>query len=172
MVRPITKTVSTEVSGDEIRAMEKVLRSEVAEKAQLRAIERLMFIKMRLQGVEMAKAMAVLDISKPTAYQWQDEWNKRGLDSIVPGYAGGAPRRLTDEQLDEVKKAITERCMSTAEVQDFIEKRFEVKYSKKQIAVRMRELGLHFAKPYDKDYRAPDDADEVLKKTSVGHWQA
>lgn len=170
MVRPITKTVSTDVSSDDIDAAMKELRNGVGEKAELRAIERLLFIKMRLQGVEMSKAMAVLGITKPTAYQWQNEWNEKGLDSIVPNYAGGASRRLSDEQLDEVKSAIAERCMTTEEVQEFIQDRFDVKYTKKQIAVRMRELGLHFAKPYDKDYRSPEDAEQVLKKTSPGQW--
>ena len=98
MVRPITKTVSNDVTNDEIDVAMKKLRSEVSEKAELRAIERLLFIKMRLQGVEMSKAMAIMDITKPTAYQWQNEWNATGIDSIIPDYAGGAPRRLTEEQ--------------------------------------------------------------------------
>ena len=72
MVRPITKTVSNDVTNDEIDVAMKKLRSEVGEKAALRAIERLLFIKMRLQGVEMSKAMAIMDITKPTAYQWQN----------------------------------------------------------------------------------------------------
>ena len=156
MVRPITKTVSNDVTNDEIDVAMKKLRSEVGEKAALRAIERLLFIKMRLQGVEMSKAMAIMDITKPTAYQWQNEWNATGIDSIIPDYAGGAPRRLTEEQLQEVK--------------DAIEERYGVRYSKKQIAVRMRDLGLRFAKPYDKDYRSPDDAEDILKKTSAGQW--
>ena len=65
MVRPITKTVSNDVTNEEIDVAMKKLRSEVGEKAALRAIERLLFIKMRLQGVEMSKAMAIMDITKP-----------------------------------------------------------------------------------------------------------
>lgn len=170
MVRPITKTVSTDVSGDDIDAAMKELRNGIEEKTDLRAIERLLFIKMRLQGVEMSKAMAVMGITKPTAYQWQNEWNEKGLDSIAPNYAGGKHRRLSDEQLEEVKSAIAERCMTTEEVQEFIQDRFGVKYSKKQVSIRMRGLGLHFAKPYDKDYHSPDNAEQVLKKTSPGQW--
>lgn len=170
MVRPITKTVSTEVPDSEIDAAMSDLRSKIEEKGELKAIERLLFIRMRLQGVEMQKAMAVMGISKPTAYEWQNAWNEKGLDSIMPAYSGGAPRRLTDEQLGEVKTAVANRCMTTEEVQDLIYEHYKVSYTRKQIAVRMRELGLHFAKPYDNDYRSPDDAEQIVKKTSAGRW--
>ncbi len=170
MVRPISKTVSMDVTDAEIDEMMKSLRSSVSDKKALKAIERLIFIKMRRAGIEMSKAMEVSDISKPTAYEWQEDWNKHGLESIIPNYAGGAPRRLDDEQLEAVKEELRKHDMTTEEIQAFISERFGVDYTKKQVAVRMRGLGLHFAKPYDHDYRAPDDAESTLKKTSVGRW--
>ena len=170
MVRPITQTVSEEVPDEAIESMIAELRESIVEKKALRALERLSFIKMRREGVEMQKAMAVAGISKPTAYQWQNEWNDKGLDSVVPDYAGGAPRRLTDEQLERIKAEVAAKVMTTDEAQEFISREYGVKYTKKQVAVRLRGLGLHFAKPYDKDYRSPDDAEDLLKKTSSGRW--
>ncbi len=170
MARPITKTVSMDVTDEEIEGMMKDLRSSISDKKALKAIERLYFIKMRRAGVEMSKAMEISDISKPTAYEWLDDWNQHGLESVIPNYAGGAPRRLDDEQLEAVKDELRKHDMTTEEIQAFISDRFGVEYTKKQVAVRMRGLGLHFAKPYDHDYRAPDDAESSLKKTSAGRW--
>ena len=116
MVRPISKTVSMDVTDAEIDEMMKSLRSSVSDKKALKAIERLIFIKMRRAGIEMSKAMEVSDISKPTAYEWQEDWNKHGLESIIPNYAGGAPRRLDDEQLEAVKELLGHESLSTTEI--------------------------------------------------------
>ncbi len=170
MVRPITHTVSQEVPDQAIDSMIDELRGSIKEKKPLRALERLNFIKMRREGVEMSKAMAIAGISKPTAYEWQNEWNEKGLDSVIPDYSGGAPRRLTDEQLERLKFEVDAKVMSTDEAQEYIRTEFGVTYTKKQVSVRLRDMGLHFAKPYDKDYRSPDSAEDDLKKTSPGRW--
>ena len=169
MVRPITKTVSVEIPDEEIDKAMDELRAAIREKAELRAFERLMFIRMRREGVEMGKAMRIAGISKPTAYEWQDNWNESGLDSVRPNFAGGAPRRLDDDQLELLREELRTRgSMSTPEIQSFIEEEFDVTYTRKQVAVRMRNLGAHYAKPYPRDYRSPDDADAVLKKLRPG----
>lgn len=169
MVRPITKTVSMEVTDQEIDQEMEALRAAISEKKELRGIERLIFIRMRREGVEMEKAMRICGISKPTAYEWQDNWNERGLDSVRPNYGGGAPRRLSDDQLERVKDELDRReGMTTEEVRGFIKDEFGVTYTPKQVSVRLRALGARYAKPYGKDYRSPDDAEAVLKKRRKG----
>jgi len=39
-----------------------------------------------------------------------------------------------------------------------------VEYSLKQVGIILRNLGMKFGKPYPKDYRRPQDAEEQLKK--------
>lgn len=171
MVRPITKTVSMDVSDQEIDQMMQTIRDAISEKAEFKAYERLMFIKMRREGVEMEKARRICDISKPTAYEWQDNWNNEGLSSVLPRYAGGAPRRLSEDQLERVREELEHRGgMTTEEVRCYIEEEFDVSYTPKQVAVRLRDMGARYAKPYGRDYRSPDDAEAVLKKTSAGLW--
>jgi transposase len=60
--------------------------------------------------------------------------------------------------------------METSDVRLFIMEAYKVEYSMKQVHVILTKLGLHHAKPYPKDHRRPDDAEDILKKTSAMLW--
>ena len=52
------------------------------------------------------------------------------------------------------------------EVKEIISKEFNVDYTLKQIYIILRDMGMNFGKPYPRDYRRPQNAEEILKKTS------
>ena len=53
---------------------------------------------------------------------------------------------------------------TTKEVQKLIEEEFGVGYSSWQIKRILKSFGMRYAKPYQKDYRKPDNAEDTLKK--------
>ncbi len=54
---------------------------------------------------------------------------------------------------------------TTKEVRNLILERFGVDYSPDSISGILRSLGMRYCKPYPKDYRRPEDAEERLKKS-------
>src|SRR5512135_3845434 len=53
---------------------------------------------------------------------------------------------------------------TTAEVREHIQREFGIEYSSAQVIRILRErLGMHFSKPFPRDYRRPPDAEERLK---------
>ncbi len=51
------------------------------------------------------------------------------------------------------------------DVVDLIRTEFDVEYSERQARRILKGFRMKHAKPYQVDYRKPDDADEKLKKT-------
>ena len=48
-----------------------------------------------------------------------------------------------------------------------IEKEFGFEYTPKQIRIIVKTLGMRYAKPYTYDYRRPDDAEDLLKNSTL-----
>ena len=85
---------------------------------------------------------------------------------MVPKYAGGRPSRLTTDQKAALLEKLREKeHWTTTEVQHLIQSDFDVKYGLNQVRRILRSFGMHFGKPYLRDYRRPADAERQLKKT-------
>ena len=63
-----------------------------------------------------------------------------------------------------LKKSSSCRLWLTGEVRDLIARRFNVEYSQRQVTRILRELGMHYYKPYPEDSRRPENAEEVLQE--------
>ena len=50
------------------------------------------------------------------------------------------------------------------DIVDLIRTKFNVEYSERQVRRILKSFKMNHAKPYQIDYRKPDDADEKLKK--------
>jgi len=55
---------------------------------------------------------------------------------------------------------------ATEDVRKLVLEDFNVEYTPKQIRVILKSFGMKLAKPYPRDYRRPDDAENRLKKHS------
>jgi len=55
---------------------------------------------------------------------------------------------------------------TTEEIRKLISKEYKVEYSLKQIRIILKKFEMNLAKPFQHDYRRPEDAEEILKKTS------
>ena len=130
-----------------------------------RVLQRLYFVKHRYDGASVAESARLVGISKPVAYQWQERWNKDGYDGLIPRFAGGCPSKLSDEQKAELEEILHQRDdWSTNDVKELIFNEFDVTYTSKQILEILKKFGMHHAKPYSRDYRRPEDAEDRLKK--------
>jgi len=161
VARPENITIERHITAEELLKRIKSLEKNV------KVLQRLYFIKYRYEGVTVENAAERVEISKPVAYIWQDRWNKEGYEGLKPKFAGGKPSKLSDDQKEQLKKILNKRDdWTTDEIKKLISEEFNVEYSLKQIRIILRKFGMKLAKPFPHDYRRPDDAEEILKKTS------
>lgn len=161
MARPENITIKRHITAEELHKKLKSLEKDT------KVLQRLYFIKYRYEGVSVEDAAKRVEISKPVAYIWQDRWNKEGYEGLKPKFAGGKPPKLTDNKKDQLKEILNKRDdWTTEEIKKLISKEFMVEYSLKQIRIILRKFGMKLGKPFQHDYRRPDDAEDILKKTS------
>jgi putative transposase len=161
VARPENITIERHITAEELQKRIKSLEKDA------KVLQRLYFIKYRYEGVTVEEAASRVEISKPVAYIWQDRWNKEGYEGLKPKFAGGKPSKLSDDQREQLKKILNKRDdWTTDEIKKLISDEFMVEYSLKQIRIILRKFGMKLAKPFPHDYRRPEDAEELLKKTT------
>ena len=85
---------------------------------------------------------------------------------MKPSYGGGRPSELSDEQKEELKAILKERDdWRTKKVKEVIKNRFGVEYSLRHVSRILKSFGMKYAKPYQRDCRRPENAEEEFKKT-------
>ena len=162
MARPEKIFITQHISAEELHTIIKKSGKDPE------LLPRLYFIKYRYEGVSVEESSKRVGISKPVAYIWQERWNENGYEGLKPRYAGGRPSKLTDDQKDKLRSMLHERDdWSTEKVRELIFKEFDVEYSKKQIQVILKKFGMRYAKPLTHDYRRPENAENILKKTCL-----
>jgi len=129
-------------------------------------LRRLFFIKELYKGANVPQAAKEVGVSKVIGYVWLETWNKQGLEGLKPNYGWGRPSELSDEQKEELKSILKERDdWTTKEVKELIKNRFGVEYSLRHVSRILKSSGMKYAKPYQRDYRRPKNAEEEFKKT-------
>ncbi len=158
MARPEEIPINKDISKKEI-----LKRIKTEKDAKI--LRRLFFIKFRYEGDSVQEASKKIGITKRIGYIWQDRWNREKYQGLIPQFAGGRPSKLTDQQKVELERLLRQKDSWTSrEVRDLIIKEFGVTYTIKQALEIAKRMGLKFAKPYQRDYRRPADAEDILKK--------
>jgi putative transposase len=156
--RPEQILIDRDLSIEELLKMIKTERNS-------RVLKRLYFIKFRYEGDSTLDAAKKIGITKRTAYIWQERWNTGGYRGLFPQFAGGRPSKLTDPQKIELEHMLRQKDLwMSREVHDLILNEFGVDYTIKQVLVIAKQMKMKFAKPYQRDYRRPKDAEDILKK--------
>jgi putative transposase len=154
---PIQRLMSVKELNRKIKTVEK----------DVKILKRLYFVKFRYDGDSVEKAAEKVGVTKRIGYIWQERWNEKGYEGIIPRFAGGRPSKLTQQQKNELRQLLNQKeGWTTKEVKELIFKKFNVYYTLKQIYIILRDLGMNFGKPYPRDYRRPPNAEDILKKTS------
>jgi len=154
--KEVVKWLTAEELNEEIR--KRKICSEV--------LRKLFFIKELYKGATVPQAAKEVGVSKVIGYAWLKNWNKKGLEGLKPNYGGGRPSELTQEEKEELKKILEKRDdWTTKEVRELIKEKFGVGYSQRHVSRLLRSMGMKYSKPYQKDYRMPENTGEELKKT-------
>ncbi len=160
----ISKPVNLEYINQQI----KTLGTESKKLAKM--VERLQFIRLRYLGYSVVEASNIQNITVQTGYNWQKAWNESGWDSLEPKFAGGKPAKMTPEQKEMFKSAVDRDMMTTLEAGAYLERTFQIKFTPKHVREMLRKMGFRHAKPYDIDYRRPENAETILKKDLEMRW--
>ena len=160
MSRPEQILIDKDLSREELLKMIKTEKDA-------RILKRLYFIEFRYDGDSIQEAAKKIGITKRTAYIWQDRWNRERYKGLIPQFAGGRPSKLTNQQKIELEQMLRQKDLWTSrEVHDLILNEFGVDYTIKQVLLIAKQMKMKFAKPYQRDYRRPKDAEDILKKAS------
>ena len=109
----------------------------------------------------------MLELKKRVGYKWVKRSNESGYGGLVPRFAGGKPSKLTEDQKKELKVLLdTKGLWYLKDIIDLIKAQFNVEYSERQVRRILKSFKMNHAKPYQIDYRKPDDAEEKPKKLS------
>jgi len=105
-------------------------------------------------------------IATSTGYWWIRTWNRQGYEGIrEQGKRTGCPPKLDDWDIAYLRTLLVERpYWTTVEVRELIHQEFGVLYSPDQVVrILRRRLKMHLNKPFPRDYRRPEDAEQRLK---------
>ncbi|QEF94381.1 MULTISPECIES: IS630 family transposase [Methanothermobacter] len=153
-VYEVIKHLSAEELDKRIKKLEK----------DTRVLQRLYFIRHLYRGMSVEEAADLAGTTKATGYAWLKRWNSKGYEGLIPEFGGGRPSKLTEDEKEELKEMLKRKdSWTTKEVQDLIEDKFGVNYSSWQVRRILKSFGMKYAKPYQKDYRRPENAEETLK---------
>jgi len=137
---------------------------EQAQKAdETRLVRRLCFVKNLYDGKTQQQAGEAVGVSQPTSSRWARAWNDGGVEGLRPRFGGGRPPKLTPVQWADICTTLEEgQPWTPREIHALIEDRYDVTYHPTHLARKLRESGMHYAKPRPMDPRSPADAEEIL----------
>jgi putative transposase len=90
---PIQRLMNIEELNRKIKSVEK----------DVKILKRLYFIKFRYNGDSVEKAAEKVGVTKRIGYIWQNRWNDKGYEGVIPRYAGGRPSKLSQQQKNELE---------------------------------------------------------------------
>lgn len=150
---------------DEIKLLEKYLK----EYRQAHNIYmRILAVRMVKLGQSRTSVGEYIRKDRKTVGNWVKSYDEQGIDGLIPDYSKcGTKSKLTDEQLLELKNALTDpnESYTLKDAKKLIEMEFEVTYSYKQVwEIVRKKLGLNYRKPFIIYNESPEDAENILLK--------
>jgi len=107
-----------------------------------KVLRRLYFIKYRYEGKLVSESAKLVGITKRVGYIWQERWNEKGYEGLIPRYGGGRPSKLTDAQKERLVELLKQNnTWTTEEIRELIFNEFKVEYTSKQIRIIFKKYG-------------------------------
>ena len=160
MAKRTPKEVKRHLTSEKLRKLIK------EEQKRGKVLQRLIFINDLYEGKTVPAAARHVGVVKTIAYIWLSRWNESGYEGLVPRFAGGKPSKLTEDQKKELKALLEAKDLwYLNDIVALIKSRFGIEYSERQVRRILKGFRMKHAKPYQVDYRKPEDAEEKLKKT-------
>jgi transposase len=152
------------------------LRATAAKSSDTAQTRRLLAIAMVLEGASRSDAARQAGMDRQTLRDWVHRYNEAGAGGLVSRVAPGAPAKLTDAQMAELRalvvagpnpethKVVRWRCV---DLRDEVSRRFAVTVDEGTIGKWLRKLGLTRLQPRPFHPKKDPAAQEAFKKTSV-----
>ena len=122
------------VHPDELNNILDEYRDRLDTPAKARKAEkRVTFVRMRYNGLTIEECAKNLGITARTCYNFQNEWNSRGKESIVPRTSTGANPKLSQEKMREIRAAIRNNSFTVKQTAEYIRNNTDTKLSENQI---------------------------------------
>ena len=113
-------------------SVEEVNRKIKTVEKDVKILKRLYFIKFRYDGDSVEKAAEKVGVTKRIGYIWQDRWNDKGYDGIIPRYAGGRPSKLSQKQKNELEQLLKQKeNWTTKDGKNLVSEKFYMEYTLK-----------------------------------------
>ena len=120
------------------------------------------------KGKVIATSLLILLVGFIVGIICLKNYDKYGIEGLESDYSNcGAESRLTEEQYKELFETLTdpEKHYTLRDARNLIKEKYGIEYTPKQVWIITRvKLGLNYRKPYLVYNKAPDNADEKLKK--------
>ena len=147
--------ISSEKLNEMVRKLEKVAKK----------VNRLHFIQQLYKGHTVREACSILNIPVTTGYNWLKKWNEEGPDGLDHKKGAGRPTFLTENQMKQLDEFIENNdSLGTKDVHYFIQKKFGIDYSLKQVRFIINKLEYGWIKPYPIFSKSPKNAKEIMKE--------
>ena len=146
---------------------EEELKEEIKKsKSNGRYHERLIAMKLFSKGNKLSDIADTLEVSFPTVHSWAKNCEKYGLDGLKPNFGGGRPSILTDELKNELEQRILDgNNLSMTDVQKILAEDMDIHFSLTYVCQIVRNLGFRYGKPRPTFKEAPENNEEIFKKT-------
>ena len=123
-------------------------------------------MKLFSKGNKLSDIADTLEVSFPTVHSWAKNCEKYGLDGLKPNFGGGRPSILTDELKNELEQRILDgNNLSRTDVQKILAEDMDIHFSLTYVCQIVRNLGFNYGKPRPTFKEAPENNEEIFKKT-------
>ena len=130
-----------------------------------RILKGLYFITHRYNGDSVEEACEKVGVYKMVGDQWQKRLNEDGYEGSVPRIGGGKPPKLSEEDMNRMSDTLKKRdYWTTEDVQSIVNGESNASFTLKHIRTILWKMGMHYSKPYQRDYHRPGNAEDSLKK--------
>lgn len=73
-------------------------------KTDIKTFKKLSYFRFKKMGYTKIESCNLAGIKESSRYYLDDLWEKGGYNELIPNYNGGRKSKLTEEQIEELKK--------------------------------------------------------------------
>jgi transposase len=131
----------------------------------LRIKERLLVIVHLYEGKNVYEVADIVKRSERTIKDWLSRWNKQGYEGLIPQNRNGKKPKMSLDEWDQVIKEIECKGMTIKDVLKYVKDTRGIDFSYKygwKILRRIKKV--KYGKPYIRNEKRPNDAEDFLKK--------
>jgi len=152
-----------------------ILQDEIRRTYEARYDHRLHAILLVVQGMSSRQAAQFLGDSPRTVAYWVQRFEAEGLAGLADADRPGRPRRLNQEQIYHIEKALRKSPLDLGlsvnlwdgkTLSVYVKQQFEIQLGVRQCQRLFRQLGFRLRKPRSKIAHADPFKKEAFKKNS------